>query len=402
MTSEILRALLEAALAGTAAVALLLCLRRPLRARFGARVAYQAWLLVPLSILAVWLPAPGLQAGAADAASEGGIRIAAALWSAQALTQAPVATTRLLVSAWAAGIVLSVCWYALRQRRFLQLLQRKAGSAFDTVSGHGPAVVGWWRARIVLPEDFRERYTRGEQRLVLAHEIAHLRRGDIHAQATATALRCLFWFNPLIHYAAGLFRFDQELACDATVLERFPRGRGRYGSAMLKTQLAGFGLPVGCHWQSSHPLKERIEMLKRPLPARARKLSGSLAIATLMVAASYAAWAAQPAAPAVSQAQVPWLTHVDVVDRMDPPVYPADLEAKGITGSVVIELLVGVDGNVKEAKVVKSKPAVVFDQAAIDAALKWHIASALEGKAVERRVRTQIDFEIHDKQAKQD
>jgi TonB family protein len=121
-----------------------------------------------------------------------------------------------------------------------------------------------------------------------------------------------------------------------------------------------------------------------------------------MVAASYAAWAAQPAAPAASQAQVPWLTHVDVVDRMDPPVYPADLEAKGITGSVVIELLVGVDGNVKEAKVVKSKPAVVFDQAAIDAALKWHIASALEGKAVERRVRTQIDFEIHDKQAKQD
>src|SRR6185503_15913538 len=135
---------------------------------------------------------------------------------------------------------------------------------------------------------------------------------------------------------------------------------------------------------------------------RARKLSGSLAIATMMVAASYAAWAAQPAAPAAAQAQVPWLGQVDVVDRMDPPVYPADAEAKGITGSVVIELLVGADGNVKEAKVVKSTPADVFDQATIDAALKWHIVSALEGKAVERRLRTQVDFELHDKQAKQE
>src|SRR5688572_23252859 len=114
-------------------------------------------------------------------------------------------------------------WFALRQRRFNRLVERKAGSAFDTVSGHGPAVVGWWRSRIVLPEDFRERYSRGERRRVLAHEIAHLRRGDIHAQAFATGLRCLFWFNPLVHYAAGLFRFDQELACDATVLEQFPR-----------------------------------------------------------------------------------------------------------------------------------------------------------------------------------
>jgi len=402
MTSDILRELFQAALAGTAAIALLLCLRRPLRARFGARVAYQAWLLVPLAIVAVWLPAPGLPPGSTNAGATGGVVIEAAMRSAQSLVQVPMATTRLLVSGWAAGVLLSIGWYALRQRRFIRLLERKAGSAFDTVSGHGPAVVGWWRTRIVLPEDFRERYTRGEQRLVLAHEIAHLRRGDLHAQATATALRCLFWFHPLVHYAAGLFRFDQELACDATVLERFPRGRGRYGSAMLKTQLAGFGLPVGCHWQSSHPLKERIQMLKRPLPARARKFSGSIAIATLMVAASYAAWAAQPAAPAAAQAQVPWLTHVDVVDRMDPPVYPKEAMAKGITGSVVIELLVGMDGNVKEAKVVKSTPAVVFDQAAIDAALKWHIVSALEGKPVERRVRTEVAFELHDKQAKQD
>lgn len=146
-------------------------------------------------------------------------------------------------------------------------------------------------------------------------------------------------------------------------------------------------------------------MLKQPLPARTRKLSGSIAVAILMAAASYTAWATQPAQPAkatASNAAAPWITHVDAIDRMDAPKYPADAEAKGINGMVVLELLVGVDGKVKEARAVKSEPAGVFDQAAIDAALKWQVKSALEGKAVERRFRTQIDFVVDVKKPKQD
>jgi hypothetical protein len=61
MINDLVRELAQATLAGTAAVVFLLCVRRPLRARFGARAAYQAWLLVPLAILAVF------SAGAAGA-----------------------------------------------------------------------------------------------------------------------------------------------------------------------------------------------------------------------------------------------------------------------------------------------------------------------------------------------
>ena len=398
MVNELIGELLQAALASTAALLLLQAVRRPLRKRFGARVAYRAWLLVPAAMLAVWLPAATLPGGLERTAGVAAMPMA---WAGQVPASASLDAAALLAWSWGLGAALTLAWFALRQRHFNRLVERKAGSAFDLVSGHGPAVVGWWRSRIVLPVDFRERYSRGERRLVLAHEIAHLRRGDIHAQAIATGLRCLFWFNPLAHYAAGLFRFDQELACDAAVLEKFPRGRGRYGAAMLKTQLAGFGLPVGCHWQSSHPLKERIEMLKQPLPARTRKLTGSLLVALLMTAGCYAAWAAQPAKPAASEAAVPWLTRVEKIDNMTPPRYPADAEAKGITGSLVLELLVGVDGKVKEATVVKSEPAGVFDQAAIDAALTWDLRSALEGKPVERRVRTQVDFTLDNKEPKQ-
>ena len=83
----------------------------------------------------------------------------------------------------------------------------------------------------------------------------------------------MFWFNPLVHLAAARFRFDQELACDAAVIARHPDSRRRYGAAMLKTQRAEFGLPMGCHWQSSHPLKERVAMLKQAPPSRPTRAS---------------------------------------------------------------------------------------------------------------------------------
>jgi len=248
---------------------------------------------------------------------------------------------------------------------------------------------------------------------VLAHEIAHLRKGDIHAQAVATALRCLFWFNPLVHIAAEAFRFDQALACDATVLEKFPRGRARYGSAMLKTQLAVTGLPVGCHWQSSHAIKERIQMLKQPLPARTRKIGGSILVAMIIGCGTWAAWAAQPAAtptaakhpattqPAARQApakktaatdEVKDLNYTGPMDELPLPVWPKGVKEEG---SVVIELLVGTDGKVKYVKVVSSKPAGVFDQAAMDAARTWNVhPKIVKGVAVEQRYRTQIDFSL--------
>ena len=120
-------------------------------------------------------------------------------------------------------------------------------------------------------------------------------RADKEAmQALATLLRCVFWFHPLVHVAAARFRFDQELACDAAVVARFPEARRSYGDAMLKTQLAAFGLPLGCHWQSCHPLKERISMLKQTLPGPRRRRVATALVLSLAAAASLAAWAAQP------------------------------------------------------------------------------------------------------------
>ena len=291
--------LIEATLDSSAAALAVLALRKPLRAAFGAGACHAAWSAVPVALLATLLPAAEADAPAAPlAAIRAPIRMLAA--EAPPSTMPDIAAWTCI--AWLCGCVAFAAFLSWQQRRFVRglgdIAERGDGLLLaDAVAGL-PAAVGVWNARIVMPADAMSRYDTVERGLMLAHEREHIARGDLLANAFVAVLRCLFWFNPLVHFAARRFRHDQELACDARVIARHPHARRAYGEAMLKTQMATAMLPLGCHWGQSHPLKERIEMLKRPLPSSLRRTGGRALVIAILLAAGYAAWAAQP-----SQAQ---------------------------------------------------------------------------------------------------
>ena len=90
----------------------------------------------------------------------------------------------------------------------------------------GPAVIGVLKPAIFLPRKFETDFTPDEQRFALAHEIAHIARGDLAASFAALLLRAIQWPNPLVHLALKAFKTDQEAACDAYVLSRFKRHGG--------------------------------------------------------------------------------------------------------------------------------------------------------------------------------
>ena len=54
--------------------------------------------------------------------------------------------------------------------------------------------------------------------VVLHHELAHVRRGDWGVALTATVLRTVYWFNPLLWIACRRLRHESERACDDLVL----------------------------------------------------------------------------------------------------------------------------------------------------------------------------------------
>jgi len=430
--------LMDGTLAVTAAVAVVLLLRVPLRNAFGARVAYAAWALVPLALAAAALPRPGAGGGLAPEllALHPGVLVVAAADAVPVAAGAAIAWPLLLAGAWLLGTTLLALWFARQQRRFVAGLGRLRRDARGLWRGDrvpGPAVVGALRPRIVVPADFESRLGTGEAALVLAHERAHLARGDTRANLVAVVLRCLQWFNPLLHWADSRFRLDQELACDAAVLARHPSARRRYAGAMLNVQLAVPGLPVGCHWQSSQSLKERILMLKKSEPRGRRRRLGAVALCVLVSATSYGAWAFRPAdaapagqapvapvaptAPIAANAPVaPIAAHAPVaparpaapaapVDRdaavqkesraLAPPRYPVDAVASQTSGKVVMRVLVGADGSVRDVVVEESVPAGVFDAASVEAARRWQFNPAIEdGQPVEGWVRVPVEFSM--------
>jgi TonB family protein len=79
------------------------------------------------------------------------------------------------------------------------------------------ATWGVFRPRVLLPSEARP-WSDERVRVVLSHELAHVRRGDWAVQVTAEILRAIYWFNPFLWLACAELRRQSERACDDAVL----------------------------------------------------------------------------------------------------------------------------------------------------------------------------------------
>ena len=93
-----------------------------------------------------------------------------------------------------------------------------------------PFILGIFRPRIYLPSGMEE----GTKACVIAHERAHLRRGDHIWKPLAFVLAAVNWFHPLLWLGYILFCRDIESACDeAVVADMDEAGRAQYSEALL-------------------------------------------------------------------------------------------------------------------------------------------------------------------------
>ena len=141
--------------------------------------------------------------------------------------------TFLAACVWLAGIaalLLYAAVSALRLRLRVRTAVRLEGKVYQAEVGSSPCILGVMRPRIYLPFGLEA----GAQAMVLAHERAHLRRGDQLWKPLGYLILAAYWFNPLCWLAYILFCRDIEAACDEKVVRELGEGcKAAYSRALL-------------------------------------------------------------------------------------------------------------------------------------------------------------------------
>jgi protein TonB len=129
----------------------------------------------------------------------------------------------------------------------------------------------------------------------------------------------------------------------------------------------------------------------RSIQARLRRSSsGVISLRKIALAAAFAGMALAPAVRADSRFEPP------VPVRTVAPDFPNDLRNKGISGIVMVNVLIDAQGNPQDLKVTKSSNSA-FEEPAVEALRKWKFKPAeRDGANVALRVVIPIRFSVDD------
>jgi len=75
-------------------------------------------------------------------------------------------------------------------------------------------VVGWLRPVVLLPISALTALTPAQIELLLAHELAHIRRNDYLVNLLQTAVETVLFYHPAVWWVSGQIRAEREHCCD--------------------------------------------------------------------------------------------------------------------------------------------------------------------------------------------
>jgi Zn-dependent protease with chaperone function len=144
----------------------------------------------------------------------------------RSLGDAPLDIRPWLALAWMSGSAAVLWWRAVQWRALRAALAGAAPAtvpvglpAFAATTRGGPAVVGFLRPVLMLPQGLAERLTPAELEAVLEHELHHARRRDNLLALPLLLAQALFWFHPLVWWIGRRLLAERERACDEAVLQ---------------------------------------------------------------------------------------------------------------------------------------------------------------------------------------
>jgi TonB family protein len=285
---------------------------------------------------------------------------------------------------------------------------------------------------ILLPSTARQ-WSDERRRLVLAHELAHVKRYDGLFQLFVQIVCSVYWFNPLVWYAAHRIRIERERACDDRVLSlgaeavdyadhlvQVVRGlRARRALSFASVSMA----------QPSQLESRLVSILDSGMRRRTLSKTGTILLCTFaglltitvaaigiagavplppvfVSAAKFAPppVASTPVAKPEATAQRTRIGNGNAIPNSavippqalesSRPEYTQEGVEANVEGIVTLEGHVDINGKVSGLRVIKGL-GYGLDQKAIDAVLSWKFRPALRnGAPVEAITQIEVDFRI--------
>ncbi|MGD1042196.1 MAG: M56 family metallopeptidase [Sedimentisphaerales bacterium] len=153
-----------------------------------------------------------------------------------------------------------------------------------------PAVCGLFRPVILVPQELGPSLGVSSLRVVLMHELAHIKRGDLWVNLLQTVLQIAYFYNPLLWLSNWVIRRVREQAVDEAVQVALGERASQYPETLLNVARLTFERPalslrLTGVVESKSALTSRIKrMLTRPIPKSAKL--GILGLAVILILAA--------------------------------------------------------------------------------------------------------------------
>lgn len=190
-------------------------------------------------------------------------------------------------------------------RRLAGLLGMKripAGLTTDVVDA--PFATGVFRPVIVIPSTVLQQLDSHHVRIVLAHELVHIRRRDLLVGWCEIILGIVWWFHPAMWWLKRTVRRAREECCDDELVTRQLAEPDAYCETLIRAaacQTRGIAEPAALGFtDSEHPAAGRIRRLMDSGLFRSARLRTTAVIA-LLIAAIVILPGMQPERSAISE-----------------------------------------------------------------------------------------------------
>ena len=148
-----------------------------------------------------------------------------------------ISITTILAIIWLVGIVVmlvycTASYFKLKKRVYDAVIYRDGKTkVYQSEKVTSPFVLGFLKPRIYLPFHLEAE----DMEFVIAHEKAHIFRGDHWIKLIGFVILAIYWFHPLVWLSYLLMCHDIELSCDEKVIKEMDmKSKKAYAQALVK------------------------------------------------------------------------------------------------------------------------------------------------------------------------